>query len=71
MSPAVHRADFDSHGCGSRRLPSPSVADRRPDGFKVVDRLPSPRPRARFRVRPPAGVSGYVNHRIPQGGNQR
>jgi single-strand DNA-binding protein len=28
-------------------------------------RLPSPRPKARFRVRPPAGVSGYVNHRIP------
>ena len=46
-------------------LPAPSFADRRPDGFKVDDRLPSPRPKARFRVRPPAGVSGYVNHRIP------
>ena len=48
-----------------------AVADRRPDGFKVDVPLPSPRPEARFRVRPPAGSSGYVNHRIPQGGNQR
>src|SRR5580700_8514387 len=50
---------------GSGGLPSPSFADRRPDGFKVDNPLPFPRPRSRFRVRPPAGSSGYVNHRIP------
>jgi len=32
---------------------------------------PFPSPGSRFRVQPPADISGYVNHRIPQGGNQR
>lgn len=51
--------------CGSGGLPSPNIADRPPGSFKVDRRLPSPRLKARFRIRPPAGVSGFVNHRIP------
>jgi hypothetical protein len=56
---------------GSGGLPPPSFADRRPDGFKVDMRLPSPRPGARFRVRPPAGISATSTTGSPQGGNQR
>ena len=41
---------------------------RRPSAGRLQGRQPvslSRRPRSRFRVRPPAGSSGYVNHRIP------
>ena len=59
----------DAHGfpapCSeSGGSPSPSFADRRPDGFKVAT-SPFPSPAGSVPRRPPAGISGYVNHRIP------
>ena len=44
---------------------------RRPVGRALQGRpLPSPRPRARFRVRPPAGLRALSTTGSPQGGNQ-